>query len=377
MWLGRWIDRRRQSPLKVGERFRVQVAILIATTLVILELSFKERPSEFRLRERMTETDLILRARLKDSCVTTAQFRRADLTSERDLHTRKWFDYRFMSPSEATAIFRAEYEKVYRSSHAHNIDTAEAERKYGTRRGVPEDYRAEFTSFWRARQFADLLGVPYDIFLQAAYQTLLRGSFQRIPYINQLFGKHRERVAVAAIQYWEEYCGSRFVFSALPHYRQESLQGLAAQVAHQDWVLEQLKTRNDHAIGRACFTLRILPEERAKAAFGEERLENARACAAEEVPEVHESWGPRRLLPSCAMLAGALDTSSPECLTCKVASFCTRAEASVLGSVTSVTGVADPEDERRRKLGRVRTQRCRAKAKLAAVAKSSAVAKTL
>jgi hypothetical protein len=60
----------------------------------------------------MIEPDLILRARLKDSCVTTAQFRRADLAPERDLHARKWFDYRFMSPSEATAIFRVEYEKV-------------------------------------------------------------------------------------------------------------------------------------------------------------------------------------------------------------------------------------------------------------------------
>jgi hypothetical protein len=48
--------------------------------------------------------------------------------------------------------------------------------------------------------------------------------------------------------------------------------------------------------------LRILPEERAKAAFGEERLENARACATEEVPEVHESWGPRRLLSESVKL---------------------------------------------------------------------------
>jgi hypothetical protein len=238
----------------------------------------------------MTASDLIFMQRHKDSRVTTAQFRRADLTSERDLHTRKWFDYRFMSPREATAIFRAEYEKVYRSSHAHNIDTAEAERKFGTRRGVPEDHKAEFTSFWRARQFADLLGMPYGIFLEAAYQILLSGGFRRIPYINQIYGKHQVRIAVAATELWEEHCASRFMFSPLPHYQAESFRGLAAQVAHQDWILEQLKTRTDHAIGRACFTLRILPEVRAKLEFGEERLEKARVLAAEEVPMVHESW---------------------------------------------------------------------------------------
>ena len=325
----------------------------------------------------MTAPDLNFRQRHKDSCVTTTQFRRADLTSERDLHTRKWFDYRFMSPREATAIFRAEYEKVYRLSHARNIDTAQAERKFGTRRGVPEDHKAEFTSFWRARQFADLLGMPYGIFLGAAYQILLSGSFQRIPYINQIYGKHQLRIAVAATERWEEHCASRFMFSPLPHYKSESFRGLAAQVAHQDWVLEQLKTSTYHAIGRACFTLQILPEERAKLEFDEECLERAREYAAEEVPEAHESWGPRQLLPSCAMLPGALDISSPECSTCKVASFCTRAGASVLGSVTTVTGAADPEEERRRKLGRDRTRRCRQKAKLAAEAEFDIGRKTI
>lgn len=89
---------------------------------IVREPSFDERPCGFRLRVYMTASELIFRQRHKDSCITTAQFRRADLTSERDLHKRKWFDYRFMSPREATAIFRAEYEKVYRLSHARNIN---------------------------------------------------------------------------------------------------------------------------------------------------------------------------------------------------------------------------------------------------------------
>ena len=282
-----------------------------------------------------------------------------------------------MSPREATAIFRAEYEKVYRSSHAHNIDTAGAERKFGTRRGVPEDHKAEFTAFWRARQSADLLGIPYGIFLEAAYQILLRGGFQRVPYINQIYGKHQVRIAVAAEELWKEHCAARFMFSSLPHYRAESFRGLAAQIAHQKWVLEQLETRSNHAIGRACFTLRILSEERAKTAFGEERLERAREQTADEIPEAHDTYGPPQMLPSCAMLPGALDASSPECSECRVASFCTQAEASVLRSVATITGVADPEEERRRKLGRDRTRRFRLKAKLAAEAEFGIGRKTL
>jgi hypothetical protein len=328
-----------------------------------------------RLRTYMTASDLF-RLRHQDNCQTAARFRREDLVPERELHTRKWFDYRFMSPKEATNVFRAEYQKVYRRKYASNIDTEKSLNKYGVRAGIPETHKAEFTSFWRVRQSADLLGMPYDVFLEAAFEDLLRGRFQRIPYINQLMGKYQARIAVAATDRWEEQCQSRLMYSLLPHYKQESFHGLAAQIAHQDWVLAQLKSRSDSTIGRACFTLRILPEERVRLQFGDERLENARAHAAGEVPEVLESLGPRQLLPSCVMLPGARDISSPECSSCKVATFCTRAEASVLGSVITVTGVADPRAERQRKLGRERTRKSRRKAKLAAEAKSDIGEKT-
>jgi hypothetical protein len=320
----------------------------------------------------MIEPNLLLRARHKENCVTTSQFRREDLILERELHSCKWFDYRFISPSEATAIFRKTYQEVYRWKYSHNFDTEESKRKFGTRAGAPEEHRGEFTAFWRARQFADQLGMPYEIFLDAAFDALLTADRKRLPYINQLYGKYAERIAASAWDRWQEHCGSRLMFSPLPHYKTGSFVGLAAQVAHQDWVLEQLKTRSDGAIGQACFVLRIVPEERAKLAFGEVRLENGRAHVADEVPEAYEAYTLRQILPSCAMLPGVLDPSSPECSTCQLARFCAGAEAAVLRKVIADTGVADPEGVRRRRQGAVRTAKCRLKAKHAAEAKSRA-----
>lgn len=314
----------------------------------------------------MAETDLILRTRHRDSCAMTAYFKKTDLVDERALHRSKWFDYRFMSPREATHLFRTEFQKVYQRKYSANIDTEKSHNKFGVRRGPAEQDRTEFTSFWRARQFADQLGMSYDVFLEAAFEVLLRGSFERMPRINQIYGKHRVRVTGAAIRLWEEHCASRFVYSALPHYREESFCGLAAQTDHQGWVLDQLKSRSNHAIGRACFTLRILSQVRATIAFGEERLERARENVAGEIPAPHEGYELRQLLPSCAMLPGARDASSVECSACNVTSFCTLGEASVLGTVAAVTGVIDPEEHRRRKLGRDRTRKHRREKKLAA-----------
>jgi len=298
-----------------------------------------------------------------------AFFRKKDRVDERELHHLKWFDYRFMSPKEATLTFRDEFQKLYRRKYGQNIDTEESLRKFGVSRGKPENNRTEFTSFWRARQFADQLGVPYGIFLQAAFEVLLRAGWERIPYINQLYGKHQERIAFAVIAHWEEHCQTRFMFSDLPHYREESFRGLAAQTAHQDWVIEQIKQRHsDSLIGHACFVLRIVPQDRAKLAFGDDRLETGRASVEGGAAKPHETIAPRQMLPSCVMLPGVRDMSSSECSACRIADFCGRATEIVLASVVRATGVADPEECRRRALNAARTRKCRDKAKLAAAA---------
>lgn len=317
----------------------------------------------------MTETNLIFTARHKDSCKTTVFLGEIDRVDERELHHLKWFDYRFMSPREATLHFRDEFQKLYRRKYGQNIDTEESLQKFGVSRGEPEANRTEFTSFWRARQFADQLGVSYSVFLEAAFEVLLRAGWARIPYINQMYGKNAERIGTAVSAHWDEHCESRFMFSALPHYQEESFCGLAAQTAHQDWVIEQIKKlHSNHALGRACFILRILPQDRAELTFGARRFEMARASVEGTVPLPHETIAPREMLPSCMMLPGARDTTSPQCSTCRLASFCARTETSVLASVVSTTGVTDPEEHRRRELGAARTRKSRAKAKLAAEA---------
>lgn len=320
----------------------------------------------------MTDTSLTYDLRHRDNSKTAQLFAKADRVNERELHNLKWFDYRFMSPMAATLKFREEFQKAYRLKYASNIDTEESHTKFGVRRGAPEDHRAEFTSLWRARQFADLFGAPYDVFLSAALGILLRGSFHRIPYVNQLYGKHRERVAAEVRDRWEKHCTARFMYSALPQYQQASFFGLAAQTAHRIWVIEQIKAfrSNSALLGEACYSLRILPEEQARAAFGQERLDMARATVTADATtsSPHTSCRLRNSLPSCAILPGAMAPGSIECSECKLSSLCARGEASVLKAVFRATGVSDPVEHREREKGRRRTQMSRAKTRSAAAA---------
>lgn len=309
----------------------------------------------------------ILNNRSKNSRETARLFSQSDLVPERQLHDLKWFDYRFMAPSEATSLFRSEFQKVYRRSHAKNIDSEEAERKFGLRRGIASDNRAEFTSLWRARQFADGLGIPYPVFLTASFNTLLSGLSQRIPYVNQLYGKYDARIALAAKAHWLEIRDSRFTVSELPHYRVESFHGLPAQVAYRKWVIEEIKRRGGRAgdIGSACFIKCIIPVELAQAEFGVERVDSARDKMAGDMPEPFEPLAMADILPSCATLPGTFDAISVECRACPVSASCADVGASVCTSLVADVGSVDPVAARRRRLQSARTRKHRAKIRTA------------
>jgi hypothetical protein len=175
--------------------------------------------------EEVRPSAILVRSR--ENFLTTSRFSKLDREREHTLYRRKWFDYRFLSPLAATARFYALYQDVYRWKFAANIDSLEAERKTGVSRiGTI----GERTSFWRARQFADELGVTYEIFLEAVFQMCIRNGWSRLPHVNQLYGeKNREPIASAVKALWAEHIRSRFTISTLPQYREEAHRGLEAR----------------------------------------------------------------------------------------------------------------------------------------------------
>jgi hypothetical protein len=326
----------------------------------------------------MTAERTKLKARIENNWICAQSMSRKDLEAERELHQSKWFDYRFISPMEATHHFRAEYSKIYQLKYANNTDTEEAETRTGVRAGPAFQCKTELTSFWRARQAADAVGLPYRLFIDVAFEQLIRGGWQRFPHINQLYSaKNLRRIYVAAAAHWEEYQETYFdrSFSHLPEYRTESFHAFPAQTAHRAWVVDVLKTRRGAwAVGNACFVARVLSPELALTVFDEEIVARAREEVTEATPEPSEPCGVPELLPSCLGLPGALSRTSPECVACPASDLCARVQAVTLSALKRATGSENPEYERRKKLGRDRVRRLRAKKALAAGALAVATA---
>lgn len=297
-----------------------------------------------------------------------------EFAQERTLQQSKWFDYRYMTPLEATMVMKSAYVEAYRALYARNVDSREADQKTGCRPGKFGSNRTEFTSLWRLRQFADELGVPYDFFVRTAMECLMEHYWQRIPIHNQLYGpRNREKIADAVLSRWAEANETILKVSKLPQYRNENFVGDPAQVAHRSWVLEQLKTKHRYSgyLAAIVYEQRLLPEEVAIREFGVELVgfEKEKASAEREAPvEVLD----RRMgfLPACFALPNTIKPHEAPCSDCKCLEFCVRAGAQFQAKITawSKKSPGSYASERKKLLQRQRTARFRAKQKAQAAA---------
>jgi len=260
----------------------------------------------------------------------------------------------------ATARFYVLYQDVYRWKYATDIDSLEAEKKTGvSRKGT----RRELTSLWRARQFADELGVTYEIFLEAAFKVCIRRGWSRLPHMNQLYGdKNREAIVNAVRSLWADHILARFTISVLPQYHDESFKGFRAQIDHRNWVMEQIKARygSPLSIGRACYIHRVLPEDNVRLVYGQDRLDQAKAEIKFSGLVPDELSGAELSLPSCFGLPDAPDASGG-CDECPIFATCLRVEGAVRKKITEKHSSDDPVVSRRKAQGRKRTAKFRAK----------------
>jgi hypothetical protein len=315
-----------------------------------------------------------IRKVVRDNRLTALKISKKKAAHERDLDQTKWFDYRFMTPMEATEKFANAYQEEFKDRYAKNIDTEEAEGRTGTRGRDWKSNSREFNSFWSARQFADELGVPYGHFVHYAMRLLLRWGWQHIPRPNQLYGDEvRAAVGKEVLERWAEWSAARFTFSELPQYLVENFRGSPAQIAHREWVIEQLKQRNGR-LGSACFTDRVLPVDLAVSEFGSDKVDDARSYTVGS-PKESIVIGSDQTMPSCHGVLHSYDLSAGQCGGCAAQGTCAGLTSHVRDFVIARTNSDDPIEENRLRLQRDRTSKCRRKA--AAVAAKPGTARTV
>jgi hypothetical protein len=298
-----------------------------------------------------------------DCLAVAKKLDRHDLALEFELHHSKWFAYRFLTPHKATEVFKEEYSKAYRLKYARNIDTEQAEKVTGFN---STDFTStkQSTAFWRARQFADRLGVSYNVFCSAAFEVLLREGWKRIPYVNQLYGVKNEALIAGAVKkHWAEYRDAWFRFSDLLQYREEHFRYLPAQIAHREYVVKEISRRPGWL--NTCFDKKLLPVDLAIDLFGVEYIE--RWCGSVPVNRSapSETIAESEFHPSCHSIPGAYHDATPTCSSCPFRQSCLSGVQMVEDKLKAKYGTLDPKADHRKECIRIRVANHRAKKKAA------------
>lgn len=247
-----------------------------------------------------SEVDVVRGSPLPDDIFSYKHFQFENLlqsSTELDLFKTKWFDYREMTPLEATKLYIEAYTGVFRRHFAINMDRSLAEKLTllepdeilrrveqslepsdltGTIRKQRDKRirkaKSAFTGFWRGRRVADAIGIPYEVYVDLAMTARLNYWDQRhMPNPTQLYS---EMVAEKVINKWEELQGSRLYLGALPAYLIQNYAEIRHQDDHHEWLFKQAGIRANPPFFLAQFINDdLLPVEKVRARLDDDTFE--------------------------------------------------------------------------------------------------------
>lgn len=222
-------------------------------------------------------------------------FSKDDIEAGRAFFETKWWDYRFIHPGYCFFLYAHEYgEAVTRwrsmfgvspyavmSATDHPIFRRERSRKGNTTTFTgkhilaPASYR---TGLWRGMTFADAYGVPYDRWVELAFQWAFESKWERIPQPTALY---TTGAAEFILDRWEEEKKDLLRLPADPIYLVENDQGHRWQRAEHEWLLGLIKARPQpaHALAQYGFKENRVPLDLAEARLGRPTVERAAMLA--------------------------------------------------------------------------------------------------
>lgn len=165
----------------------------------------------------------------------------------------KWFDYRRMTPLEATIEYIRRYAEVYRVIYARNLDHVAAQH-VKTISPVTlllevekNDSKAKsrLSAFWRGRQVADAIGMPYATYIELAFTARLR-AWKR-PYLPQPQHLYAEMDVERVQERWQEMQLAILNMPTDPAYLVQNYQNMPYQNDFHEWCFIQANTRRDPA----------------------------------------------------------------------------------------------------------------------------------
>lgn len=300
----------------------------------------------------------------------------AYLAEEPALQETRWLEYGYTNAFQATEAFTRCYVEAYAKLRRKffSMDPHRCPIEVDFARNTPGLMNALF----RARQFADAMGVPYMEWIQALGAALINdGSYQRVPMPNQLYPATKDKALRHGVRLVEQLVHA----DKLRHFQANWDARLRGPGNPQDPIRQRaLRTMRDlsaqsvqgPALLRSWLQKGFITPDEAQALFPEAAYARviAAVCESGEVPTA-PTTGPQQFRPHCF---GMHQAEVAECGNCPVAKMCATMVDRVVGEQIAVTGSAAPRAERQRALAR---DRQRAKRKRDAVTRAEAKASSL
>jgi hypothetical protein len=191
----------------------------------------------------------------------------------------KWFDYRQLTPVQATYLFASHYVDTYRLKYRKHVDHAAAEYvKPLKNQDLFKCPPMTISGLWRARQHADALGMPYQEYVFDAFTRAMDVQRQYLPKPTHLY---TDKVIGYVQNKWEERQRSRLYVAESDLYTNENYLGLRAQNDHHEWLFRQAEIRPNRALALAdlVYRQRKLPEEKLKVRYEPEFIAEIQSIA--------------------------------------------------------------------------------------------------
>lgn len=285
------------------------------------------------------------------------------LAKEPSLQATVWPEYGYETPLQRTQRFAQEYFAAYRRAHARYVDPVGTYKPRAIDPNLGINSPADITSLWKARQFADEHGQPYDLAIALWMDGKLGNQKHKQPPMpNQLLSGKQTKARLRGHPTDQEAADRLFRPDWDRRFFAERLQDDPVQAAAMERLRIDVLMARDSAkrLAKYMTVPGLLNEHRARIMFDPALVDVAmalvgvmpKACARPTVPA---------FLPGC--YGNRVVAKDSLCNTCAFANGCSRFKA----SVTRAQGTADPKGDHKRSVDRDRQRRYRERKKSAAV----------
>lgn len=203
------------------------------------------------------------------------------LLGEPELYQHKWWDYRLMHPGRATFLFAADYAHAY----AHIMRSRVDFREHGPFNGMSSgninldpflESPKKIKGFWKARRFADGLGIPYPFFVVHTLKASDSQDFEVLATPDQLCNRN---LLEPMLESWLAVSKS-VMFPKDPFYHADAWVGNVHQREWQRHILSYME-EHQHKIVMLAWILHhgMVVESLAREWLGDEIVDKAKLSA--------------------------------------------------------------------------------------------------